>query len=234
MVVSWFSCGASSFIATYLMKDEIDKIIYTHIENQHPDTLRFLKDAEKIIGKEIEIISSPYFKSVEEVIESTGIINTVKGAPCTNILKKKVRKMWEAKNPGKHTYVWGFDNNEKDRAERLLETMPDYNHSFPLIEYGLSKKQVHALCTKLGIKRPAMYDLGYNNNNCIGCVKGGMGYWNKIRVDFPEVFERRAKLERKLNCTTINGIFLDELDPERGRNVKEIIPDCGVSCEYIL
>ncbi len=37
-----------------------------------------------------------------------------------------------------------------------------------------------------------MYDLGYPNNNCIGCVKGGMGYWNKIRKDFPEVFQKRA------------------------------------------
>ena len=49
----------------------------------------------------------------------------------------------------------------------------------------------------LGIKRPAMYDLGYGNNNCIGCLKGGMGYWNKIRIDFPEVFDRYSSLERE-------------------------------------
>ena len=42
-----------------------------------------------------------------------------------------------------------------------------------------------------------MYDMGYPNNNCIGCVKGGMGYWNHIRKDFPEVFDSRAKLERE-------------------------------------
>lgn len=35
-----------------------------------------------------------------------------------------------------------------------------------------------------------MYDLGYANNNCIGCVKGGIGYWNKIRIDFPEESDR--------------------------------------------
>ena len=43
-----------------------------------------------------------------------------------------------------------------------------------------------------------MYKLGYNNNNCIGCVKGGIGYWNKIRVDFPAEFDRMAELERKI------------------------------------
>lgn len=58
-----------------------------------------------------------------------------------------------------------------------------------------------------------MYDLGYPNNNCVGCVKGGMGYWNKIRVDFPEVFERRARQEREIGHSCIKGVFLDELDP---------------------
>jgi hypothetical protein len=82
----------------------------------------------------------------------------------------------------------------------------------------------------IGLKRPAMYDLGYPNNNCIGCVKGGMGYWNKIRVDFPEVFESRAKLERKLNCSCINGIFLDELEPDRGKSNIEIFPECSIMC----
>ena len=62
-----------------------------------------------------------------------------------------------------------------------------------------------------------MYDLGYPNNNCIGCIKGGMGYWNKIRTDFPDVFEHRAKLEKELGFSILkdshgNPVFLDELE----------------------
>ena len=75
-----------------------------------------------------------------------------------------------------------------------------------------------------------MYDLGYQNNNCIGCVKGGMGYWNKIRQDFPEVFEQMAKLEREVGHSCINGVYLDELDPCRGRMEDEIMQDCGIMC----
>ena len=38
-----------------------------------------------------------------------------------------------------------------------------------------------------GIELPEMYKLGYQHNNCIGCVKSsGAGYWNKIKIDFPE------------------------------------------------
>ena len=76
-----------------------------------------------------------------------------------------------------------------------------------------------------------MYDLGYPNNNCVGCVKGGQGYWNKIRVDFPEVFAARAAMEREIGATCINGTYLDELDPNAGRNKKIILDDCGILCE---
>ena len=75
-----------------------------------------------------------------------------------------------------------------------------------VVEYsGPKMKEVFGgISERLGIKRPIMYDLGYSNNNCIGCVKGGMGYWNKIREDFPEVFQARAKLEREIGRSCKN------------------------------
>ena len=61
MKVSWFSSGVSSFIATYIEKNSVDKIIYTHIEDQHSDTLRFLHDCEMAMDKEIKILPNPTF-----------------------------------------------------------------------------------------------------------------------------------------------------------------------------
>lgn len=55
MKVCWFSTGISSFVACYLAKD-IDEIIYTHVSNQHPDSLRFLHDCEKILNRKITVI----------------------------------------------------------------------------------------------------------------------------------------------------------------------------------
>lgn len=233
MKVCWFSCGISSFVACYLAKD-IDRIIYTHIENQHPDSLRFLHDCEQILGCEIEILQSEKYKSVDDVIEKTKCINTAYGAPCTKWLKKQVRKDWERENWEHHTYVWGYDTDEKRRADRVMDTMTDFEHEFPLIEHGLSKKECHGIAEKLVLKRPKMYDLGYPNNNCIGCVKGGMGYWNKIRIDFPEVFERRAKQEREIGRSCIKGVFLDELAPDRGKMDIEIMEDCTIACQLLV
>lgn len=230
--VCWISAGVSSFIAGYLERDTIDKYIYIDIDDQHPDSMRFIKDCEKVLGKEIEILKSPY-GSVENAARACGQFRIVLTgfAPCTAWLKKRIRKEWEYEHREYDlTYVWGMDIEEKDRASRLTETMIEFNHSFPLIERGLAKQEAHGICERLGIKRPVMYDMGYNNNNCIGCVKGGMGYWNKIRKDFPEVFESRAKLERELNSRILKECFLDELDPNRGRMSDEISTDCSIFC----
>ena len=231
MIVSWFSTGVSSFIATYIEKDNIDKIMYTHIEDQHPDTMRFLRDCEKALGKEIEILQSPY-RNVSNVIKQFRFINSPYGAKCTQILKKRVRKEWEYTHKNEDlTYIWGYDIEERNRADRISESMPQFKHKFPLIERGLKKEDCHGISRELGIKRPAMYDLGYKNNNCIGCVKGGMGYWNRIRIDFPEVFKARAEQEREIGATCIKGVYLDELDPNRGRLEEEVMEECNIICQ---
>lgn len=233
MKICWFSAGVSSFVACYLAKD-IDKVIYTHVSDQHPDSLRFLHDCEKLLGQKIEIIQSDKYSGVDDVIESIHCVNTAYGAPCTKWLKKQVRKDWEKANPDHHTYVWGYDVNEKHRAENITLALSDYDHEFPLIENRLTKAECHGIADKLGLKRPIMYDLGYPNNNCIGCVKGGMGYWNKIRTDFPEVFERRARQERKYKNSCINGVYLDELEPNRGRMDLEVMEDCTIACQLLV
>lgn len=231
MKVCWISAGASSFIAGWLERETVDKFIYIDVDDQHEDSLRFIKDCEKALEKPIEVLKSPY-GSVENALKSACMIKLPSGfAPCTAWLKKRVRKEWERKQTEPITYVWGFDSEEKHRADRLVEGMPEFSHIFPLIERNLTKQEVHGLLDKIGIKRPAMYDLGYNNNNCIGCIKGGMGYWNAIRKDFPEVFESRAKLERLLGHSILKECYLDELEEGRGRVQRTITQECDIFCQ---
>lgn len=234
ITIAWFSAGVSSAVAVKLAIDQIDRIIYTHIEDQHEDTLRFVRDCESWFGKPVEITQSPY-KSVENACIAHRFINSPSGATCTKLLKRRVRKVWEIKNQFfcHFAYVWGMDADEADRAERLTETMADTRHIFPLIEQGITKEKAHQILNAGGVKRPRMYDLGYSNNNCVGCVKGGMGYWNHIRKDFPEVFKARAEMERAIGASCINGVFLDELDPEKGRHAPPIVGDCGIFCEAL-
>ena len=230
MKVAWFSAGVSSFIAAYLSKP--DRIVYIDIANQHPDSMRFVMDCQRHFDAQIEILRDVKWGGcVDNVIRDRRYINGPSGAQCTTLLKKRIRQEWERENlTGDDVYVFGYDVDERNRSDRLQASTVEAHLEFPLIERGITKGEAHGMCDRLGVRRPLMYDLGYPNNNCIGCVKGGKGYWNRIRRDFPEVFRRRAKQERDIGHSCIRGVFLDELKPDEGRMNTEVFPECSFMC----
>lgn len=237
--VCWISAGVSSFISGYIARDTIDKFIYIDVADQHPDSLRFIADCEERLKKPIEVLRSTEYKRVGDVCRAFRFVNSAHGAKCTEVLKKRVRKKWEYEHQDVDiTYVWGMDLNEIGRAERLVEGMPQFEHEFPLIDRQLEKADAHGICKEIKIARPVMYDMGYSNNNCIGCVKGGCGYWNKIRKDFPDVFADRSQMEREIGHSILHNadgmVFLDELDPNAGRMNEEIMEDCSIFCQLAI
>lgn len=233
MKVSWLSGGLASAVATYiaLQDDKHIRCIYINIDDQHPDTMRFIKDLEGFFRIKIEILQSQY-KSVDSVCRQFRMINMQGRAKCTDILKRRVRKEWELVNKP-DTYIWGFDIGEKHRAERIKQNEPNYIHIFPCIEKNLAKNDCIAIVKSWGISIPEPYKQGILNNNCIGCIKGGMYYWNIIRKLYPEIFKQRAKLERDLGYSIIKGVYLDELKESAGRK-QEILEECSVHCEGII
>jgi len=231
MKVSWFSAGVSSAVATKLSSPDL--IIYNPVADMHPDTERFIKDCEMWFGKKVTRLSGRV-STVEEACRLSACITIPNSfTACTKHLKISVRKAWEAQNLGSHVYVWGLDKKEVGRAESLVSRDPYNEHIFPLIDNGISKQEAHAILQKAGIKRPSMYAEGFPNANCLGCVRGGMGYWNKIRREYPAVFASRAKLERLIGHSILKEGFLDELNPNRGRKLKPIVQECGAMCEIV-
>ena len=151
----------------------------------------------------------------------------IKGAsPCTKKLKKDVRLKFERPTD---IQVFGYTMEEQERYDRFLDAN-NIKAIAPLIDKGLGKEDCLALIQNAGIELPEMYKLGYHNNNCIGCVKGGKGYWNKIKIDFPLQFNRMAKLERLKKQTVLKDVYLDELPPNAGNYPKEIDIQCGIFC----
>ena len=217
--IAWFSCGATSAIACKeaIKKDRNIELIYIDTGSAHSDNKRFINDCENWYLKKIIILKSDKYSNVFDCIQKRKFVNSPFRASCTKFLKTEVRIKYEHENEI-NAYYWGFEagKKEENRAKRLALRYPNFKHIFPLIELGLNKENCLSKLQDVGIELPAMYKLDYNNNNCIGCVKGGMGYWNKIRKDFPEVFNRMAKLERKIGHSCIKNTFLDKLDPNRG------------------
>ena len=238
MIIAWFSCGATSAVACKIALSLYNDVQVYYIEtgSGHPDNARFLSDCEHWYGQPIHIIRSDKYSCVADVLRK-GWINSAHGAACTLELKKKVRYKLEKELGSWDGQVWGFDFDPKEinRAIRFKQQYPETKPLFPLIERQITKPEALGMLWKAGIKQPVMYSMGYNNNNCIPCVKGGMGYFNKIRKDFPDQFAELAQIERDVGATCLKDkdgrIFLDELPTWRGDPVEEIIPDCTLICQ---
>ena len=231
-IISWFSCGADSAIATLLAirtYKDID-IIRIDTGSEHPDNERFMNDCEKLYNQKIRVVKSNKYKSVQDVIRKRKFINSPYGAACTYELKKQVRYNIEDEYINWAGQIFGFDCSETLRAQRFIEQYPKTKPIFPLIEHNLTKSDCLGMLQLFNIKLPAMYQLGYSNNNCIGCVKGGKGYWNAIRNDFPNRFKEMAEIERIINHSCLKDCFLDELHPDTGLR-QSIIPECSIFCQ---
>jgi len=231
-IVCWFSCGAASAVATKIALSESKGkevvIAYTEVKEEHSDNKRFLAECEEWFGQKIEILGNDkYNRSIYGVFEKN-FIRTPKGAPCTRELKKRIRQRFEKVDDRQ---VFGYTAEEQARLDRFIDANNDVDIWTPLIDKRLGKEDCLAMLENAGIELPMMYRLGYNNNNCIGCVKGGMGYWNKIKIDFPEQFDRMAKLERFKQQKVFKDRYLDELKPTDGNYPKEPNIECSIFCQ---
>ncbi|OUS29153.1 hypothetical protein A9Q98_06335 [Thalassotalea sp. 42_200_T64] len=237
-IVCWFSCGAASAVATKMMiaksNDNQELVIaYCEVEEEHPDNKRFLKECEIWFGQKIIILRNEYYKgSIYNVFESN-YMRTPAGSPCTRALKKQVRQKFQKIDD---VHVFGYTAEEENRLNNFIDANNEIDVYSPLIDRCISKENCLSMIENAGIELPTMYKQGYPHNNCVGCVKGGMGYWNKIRVDYPETFNRMAKLERRKGYTVLKEpktgkpLFLDDLDPNRGRMSEEPNIECGIFC----
>lgn len=244
-VVVWFSCGAASAVAAkcaitdYGSTHEV-VLAYCDTGAEHPDNGRFLRDCEEWLGHPVIMLKNEKYEDTWDVWEKTQWLVGPAGARCTGELKRNVRKTFEDRMGD--IQVFGYCAEEKHRADRYRENNKLVWLETPLIDRGLTKADCLAVLREAGIELPAMYELGFRNNNCIPCVKGGAGYWNLIRRVFPEQFARMAKVERQLN-TAINKryengerirVFLDELPEDAGNYEAEPDIECGIACRGVV
>lgn len=225
----WFSCGAASACAAKLASEMFPDCLIMHcdtLSTEHPDNARFLVDVESWCGKKIQSLKSDRYKDTWEVFEKRRYLSGPSGALCTTEMKKMPRREFQVPDD---IHVFGFTADEEKRIKRFEEQNWE-QCLWILRDHGITKQDCYRMVHAAGIELPAMYKLGYRNNNCIGCVKGKKGYWNKIRRDFPAVFERMAKQERVIGAACCGkGQFLDELPIDAGRYEEEDI-ECGPVC----
>lgn len=214
-------------------------IAYTDPGSEHPDNMRFVHDCEAWFGQEVIILKNAKYVDTWDVWEKTRYLVGPEGARCTGELKRGVRHQFQRSDD---IQVFGYTYDEGHRVDRFRTQNPGVDIRTPLIDAGLTKADCLAMVERAGIELPAMYRLGFKNANCVGCCKAsGFGYWNRIRIHFPETFARMAKLERDIGHSICaeevtegsrakTPVWLDELDPERGDYESEVHVECSLLC----
>lgn len=235
-IIAWFSSGAASAVMTKLALSRNPDVMPVQCDlgdSEDTDNRRFTADCEIWFGKPVHRIGSEKYSNIDDVFEGRKYHAGVNGAPCTGALKVAPRLDFERPSD---THLWGYTADSADvaRFKRMLGEYPLLKQRAPLIERGLTKEACHAMLGRAGIVRPRVYDMGFPNGNCIGCVKASSpNYWALVRREFPEVFERRAEQSRRFGSrlTRVNGerVFLDELPADWPTNDAEA-PRCDFLC----
>ena len=217
-----------------LRKYDRDRVVISYCDpgSEHEDNARFLADCVRWFNHPVDVLKSQKFRDTWDVWEKEKFIASQYGAPCTGALKREPAYGFELPTD---ILVMGYTCEELERADRIQQQNFERTFEFPLIEAGLSKADCLGLLERANIELPMMYRLGFQNNNCIGCPKGGRGYWNMIRKHFPDKFWRMAALQRKFNVAFWiepdgTKVFLDMLDPNRGVQFDEPNIECSILC----
>lgn len=235
-LISWFSCGAASAVATKLAL-EIDPEnvlpVYCETGAEHPDNARFLSDCERWFGVDVHRVKSDEYEDTWAVWEKRKYLAGIDGAPCTTELKIKPRLSFQ-KPDDRHVFGYTADGSDVKRANRLRMNYPEMQIITPLIERGLTKQAVLAMVERAGIALPPMYAFGFQNNNCVPCVKAtSAAYWALVRKQFPEQFGRMVELSRRLDVRLARlgeeRIFIDEI-PSNHPTTNPISPSCDFLC----
>jgi len=234
--IVWFSRGAASAIAWLMTRRDNPDCIAVHCSTnaEHPDSDRFQAEWCRVINADVVTIQSGEYVDTWDVWERTRWLAGIDGARCTGELKVAPRLAFQRPDDV-HVFGYTADAADVKRAARLRENYFDMTIKTPLIDAGLTKQAVLAMVQSRGVRVPAMYDLGFHNNNCIPCVKAtSPDYWALVRKTHPAEFERMVKLSRRLGVRLARvrkeRVFIDEI-PADWPTTNPIVPACDFLCQ---
>jgi hypothetical protein len=166
---------------------------------EHPDLYRFLNDLSKYFG--IDVTSDSDGRDPEEIFYYKKLLGNNRVPLCSRILKaERLQKYFKEGD----NIIFGIGVDEVHRAKRLISAYQKYavvrnvypTLEFPLIENDVNSEHVDKWLKSIGIKQPALYDLGFKHNNCSGgCVRAGKKHWIHLLRTIPEVYAKRESME---------------------------------------
>lgn len=213
-------------------------LLFHDTKEEDTDTYRFLR--EMAAALDMEITERSDGRSVTDLAYDMNTLPNDRMPFCSRVLKiepgnEYMRELVANRTDRIAIKVVGFSANEPDRVQRAtaLSWSLGYTVRFPLIEEKVTKQQAAEWCqVTMGVRIPDMYQWS-DHANCVGCARGGIGYWLAVKENRPDVFEQRKQLEAEFGHT-FNKKSLVQIETgglKRKVNRKESINigpcDCG-------
>ena len=194
-----FSGGIGSAISALIAHENgLDfNLIFADTLIEDEDLYRFNRDVARACGKEIIVLTDG--RTPWDVYRDKRWIGNTRTAHCSTELKTKPIKAWLEKNASQNDpLVLGMDYSELDRIERAQTNWYPRPVVSLLNEYKVWRPQYDSILAKHGIKRPRLYDQGYEHNNCGGfCCKAGLVQFERLyRTNRKRYLYHESEMER--------------------------------------
>ncbi len=164
--------------------------VFTDVNGEHPDNYRFLAETQyKIGGRLVKLTNDG--RTIWDVMKEHRFLANTRVDICSRVLKREATKKWLTDNcdPTDTTIYLGIDWTEIHRFERAQPrwAADGWHIEAPLCEkpYG-DKADAQAWLDEVGIRRPFLYEMGFEHANCGGgCVKAGIKQFKKLYLADP-------------------------------------------------
>ncbi|MFN7611612.1 MAG: phosphoadenosine phosphosulfate reductase family protein, partial [bacterium] len=200
--VVMFSGGAQSFVAAQRAVERFGAantvMLFADTSAEDADLYRFVIQAAASIGAPLHIVRDG--RTPQQVLRDRKFLGSGRGAPCSELLKRKPMDAWVATNAPDAVQVYGLSWEEPHRVESIRRAKAPANVWCPLSEAPyLTKDDVLAAVEAAGIAMPKLYRDGFAHNNCGGaCVRGGQGAWLHLLDKNPALYSEWEAWEQDM------------------------------------
>lgn len=189
-----FSGGMGSAVSALVaLEAGLDfNLIFADTLIEDEDLYRFNADVAKACGKEIITLTDG--RTPWDVYIDKRWIGNSRTAHCSTELKTKPVKAWlDANAAPDDPLVLGMDMSELDRIERA-QSRWDRPVISLLVERKIYRPEFDLILNRHGIKKPRLYGMGYEHNNCGGfCCKAGLVQFERLYRTDPKRYEYHEK-----------------------------------------
>jgi hypothetical protein len=206
-VVMWSGGITSWATARHVIEEhgtDSTTLLFADTNAEDEDLHRFNAEASAQLGMQIVRVADAAERDPWQVFEDKQWIGNTRIAQCSHALKQDPCRAWLTANtdPADTTLHVGIDWTETHRIPGIVAGWAPWTVDFPLTRPPYrDKHDLFAEARSVGIRRPRLYELGFEHNNCGGaCVKGGQAQWAQLLAVFPARYAKAEAFEERMRA----------------------------------